>query len=545
MKACLQCVVGLLIFAAPAIAEVSATCEQPHEIDKYQLLRKLSLDLRGRVPSYEEYVALDAKSGVSVDIIRGWLSSDEFRLVMRRFHEELFWPNVSNAGFAYPGSSLSQLAVPNAFVATDTGKRLRNRGHQNFSVPGLGAQCGDFEQTHFLPDSGFMPDPAFVRHSTYDGGTKDGGVVQEGWRYVKPYWSPTQNVKVCAYDALENETVKVSAKVTVNCGAPEGDARAECGCGPGLKFCFGPRAAVQDAITASMREQMMLMVDRATTGGRPYTELLLSREAPVNGPLVHFRKYLGPHYNLRRLIAIPDATEPLPEISFDEQSWQWIDRGSDLHAGVLTTPAYLTRFQTNKGRGNRFRIDFECEPFVPPSKLETAADGCSETAGDLTQRCTCRYCHRQLEPLSGLWGQFMEAGLSQISNVAAYPRLKSDCIGSKSVFCNRFYVTNPSADNPGSLIVYQYASAHPDVASAIAEGPRKRANEIISDGTFARCAVKRAWSNLLKRDMRVVGESTDELATLAGLADGFKDQNYDMKWLIEQIVTQRAYRSVR
>ena len=36
------------------------------------------------------------------------------------------------------------------------------------------------------------------------------------------------------------------------------------------------------------------------------------------------------------------------------------------HAGVLTSPAYLLRFQTHRARANRFHVSFLCQPFVAP-----------------------------------------------------------------------------------------------------------------------------------------------------------------------------------
>ena len=65
-----------------ALAQVSPTCDQPRDIDKYQLLRRLSLDLRGKVPTYEEYAALDTQATVTPATVQSWLGSDDFRIAM-------------------------------------------------------------------------------------------------------------------------------------------------------------------------------------------------------------------------------------------------------------------------------------------------------------------------------------------------------------------------------------------------------------------------------------------------------------------------------
>ena len=520
-----------------ALAQVSATCDQNRELDKYQLLRRLSLDLRGKVPSYEEYLALDTQPTVAAATVTNWLTSDDFRVAMRRYHEDLFWPNVTNVQLNSTNSQLTLLTTPAAWTISSTGKRRLFRGAPDVSTT-LGLQCGDFEQTQFT--AGFVPAVAGLRTSVVNGVT----VKQEGWRMVTPYWSTTP-IKVCAFDAMETPSVTVGTKV-IECNSVDADARPECGCGPGLRYCYGPTAQVRTVVENAMREQLNLMVDRVTTGGQPYTELITSRNAPSNGTLEFWKKYLAPHLSYTRIVALPDPNEPLGTPDFADTGWRQIDRGSALHAGVLTSPAYLLRFQTNRGRANRFRIDFECESFVPPSQLETAAQGCNEAGGDLTQRCTCRYCHRQLEPLAAGWGQFSEAGTTLLGDLSLFPRTKASCVNSGSTFCNRFYVTDDSADNPGALLPYQYANAaHPEITSALAAGPRGRVNAIVADGTFARCTVKRTWAYLMKRDMRVIGADVDEAATLQTLATGFESNGYRLPWLIEQIVSQPGYRSVR
>ncbi|MEW6433167.1 MAG: hypothetical protein AB1730_16810 [Myxococcota bacterium] len=523
-----------------AAAQVSATCDAQREVDKYQLLRRLSLDLRGRIPSYDELTALDGEADVPAATVKAYLASDDFRLTMRRYHEEHFWPNVSNVALNNVNAQLVLLGGTDIWAISSAGKRRQLRGASDINTT-LGPQCGDFEQTQFT-QPGFVPAAAGIRTTVVNGVT----VKQEGWRYVTPYWDPTARIKVCAFDAMETTSVTVSGKA-IACNTVEGDARPECGCGPGLAYCYGPVAQVRNVIHAAMREQLMRMVDEVSTGGKPYTTLLTARNAPVNGPLLFWKKNLAPHLSLARIYAAPDPNEPTPTVDFTDTAWTTQDRGSPLHAGVLTTPAYLLRFQTNRGRANRFRIDFECESFVPPSQLETpAADGCSADSGDLTKRCTCRYCHRQLEPMAAGWGQFAEAGTTLMTDLTLFPRMRANCVNSANAFCRRFFVTADDADNPGALLPYQYADAqHPDITAALAAGPKGRVNAIIANGTFAKCAVKRAWAALMKREMRVAGTEVDELDELDTLATGFAANNYSLPWLFEQIVSQPAYRRVR
>jgi len=549
MKKLLSLAVLCAGFAARA--QVPASCDQPREVDRYQLLRRLSLDLRGKVPTLAEYEALDGQSAVPQSTIQSMLATDDFRRSMRTYHEDLFWPNVSNVQLNNTNSILVMRNGEPAWSIASTGRRRTLRGDPDVSTTAHGLTCGDYEQTHFLPGGGFRPDPAFVYTETQGSVT----VRQEGWRMVAPYWDPANPIKVCAYDAQEVATVMVGGRATP-CYDATAFNNAACGCGTGLVNCYGPAASVSRVVLSSLREQLGRSVDKVTTGGRPYTDLLLATRADVNGPINQWKKTFSNNYSLTRVYSLPDPAEQLSTtLQFtDTNTWQDVDRGP-MHAGVTTLPGYMLRFQTNRGRANRFRIDFECQSFVPPSDVEApGTGGCTADGSDLTKRCTCRYCHQLLEPLASHWGQFAEAGNTYLSvqngtgvaSVGNFFKKASNCIGSGSAFCNRFYITASDADNPGALIPYQYAdAAHADITAALAGGPRKRAQEIVDSGVFARCAVKRVFRNFVKRDMRVEGATTDELALLGTLSDGFKTNSYSFPWLVEQVVSLPQYRRVR
>ncbi len=552
----------LSLIASSAIAEpVPATCDAQHEVDKYQLLRRLSLDLRGRVPSFAEYNALDSQSTVPVTQVKAFLTTDDFRVVMRRYHEELFWPNVSNVKLNNVNAQLQLTALKTpgstAYMLGSAGRKLNYRNEPDLTTVTNGRGCGDFEQTTFDPafPGQFRIDPASASVYKEVQGAKT--VYQEGYRLVHPYWDPTPTsmVKVCAFDAQETPTVVIGTK-TVSCGDVAANGQKACGCGANLRFCYGPAAMVANAITTSLREQLGRSIDKVTVGGKPYTDLLLSSKADVNGPISYWKRFMSYDLSLSRIYAIPDVSEDSGNFDFTDTTWHEIDRNdpasgeasAKLHSGVVTLPAYLLRFQTNRGRANRFRIDFECDSFTPPSSIESPGTGtpaCLSSGTDLTGRCTCRYCHRILEPLAAGFGQFAEAGTTVLAS-AAFPRMSAGCKGSSSAFCGRFYVTDNDDSNPGALLPYQYAdAAHPTIAAALAAGPKKRANEIIADGTFARCSVKRMFSQLVKRDMHVIGAELEELPLLTTLADGFRTNGYSLPWLVEQMVSLPQYRRVR
>lgn len=505
-------------------ADSAPVCKANPELDKLAVLRRLSLDLRGRPPTVEEYEALEKTGSIGDATIDGYLATPDFGGRMRRYHEDMFWPNVSNVRISGVIDALTKTAAEPALHYATTGRAKLYRGD-------AAAVCGDYEQKDF--------DPAFPNEFRPINVTPDAqGVKREGWRMVRPYWAPDTTVKVCAYDAQEGLT-GASGKVTVACNTPEAGPAATCGCGPNLRHCFGGGSAA--LILQSMREQLARSVDDVTTGGRPYTDILLSTKAWVDGRLAFWKKYFGSYgqgtYN------IPDPAEEIPTKDFTDTTWVQVDR-KGLHAGVITLPAYLLRFQTDRGRANRFRIDFMGEYFVPPAKLDPAP-GCSTTSSDLTERCNCQYCHQKLEPLASHFGQFAEAGTTLMTDLARFPRTKADCVSAKpSAFCSRFYVTNAEAHRPGSLLTYQFTDTHPDFVPALEGGPRKLAQQIIQDGTFSRTVVRRMFLQLAKRDLRVEGEKTDELDLLDRLSKGFEAAGFNLKWLVREIVKLPAYRRV-
>lgn len=553
-RAALPLLLGCL-HALPALgADVAPLyCSQPHEVDRFQLLRRLSLDLRGQVPSYEEYLALEGKTEIPASVVSSYLASDGFRHAMRRYHESFLWPNVSNVGFAVNTATVAPLELKaggsSVHLFSAPGRRSTYRGLADVVTTANGLQCGDFEQLTFDPahPGRFRVDPngPSVRRSTVNGRT----VYQEGWRWVHPYWEsdPSVRIKVCAFDAQETLTTTVGT-ATVSCGHYTATGKRECGCGPNLKFCYGPNQKVASLVTAAMREQVARAVDKVSVGGRPYTDLVLSTKAELNGPLAAWKRDVASNLSLARVFTVPDKGEPLLALDFtDVDTWTEVDRGGQ-HAGVLTMPAFLLRFQTDRSRANQFRIGFECEAFEPPSQLEAPGSGtpaCRDDGTDLTKRCTCRYCHKQLEPLAAAFGPFAEAGTTFL-DATAFPRMSQACVGSTTAFCRRFYVTDADADNPGALLPWQYADAsHPAIQAALAAGPRARAKASVDSGQLSKCAVKRMFRFLVKRDMHVQGSNTDELQLLGELSTGFSSNGYSLPWLVERVVSLPQYRRVR
>ena len=565
MKTAATFLAFLGLFAGNAFAQVSPTCDAPHAIDRYQLLRRLSLDLRGHPPTVAEYNALDSLQDVPDATVAAYLTSDEFRMAMRHYHELMFWPNVTNVQL---NNVNSQLTTGSGFVrGNNVVLHLSSQGRQKTFRGFTGYSCGDdvqadggqsYLQTHFLMVDGgtfYEPDPAYVVHVALpDGGT----AVDEGYRMVVPYWTPGGSpIAVCAYDAQETPlSVKVKNPLN-NQPLPCNDSRTNgdpvCGCGPGLTYCYG--GPVQTQILTQLREQLDRSVDDVTVGGHPYTDLITSSKAWESGSISFWKQNLAPNLSYTNIVATADPTEQLVPPVWDaaNPTWTKIDRVDPRHAGVTTLPAYFLKFQTDRGRANRFRTDFQCEYFVPQTVLQ-AQPGCDPAAADLTNRCYCQYCHSKLEPLAAYFGMFSEAGTTLMANNPLFPVTDAACTQANQVnnpYCQRYYVqsTQPGL-NGGSLLPLQWVPNHGpsngDYQTHLDGGPHAWANSIIADHTFSQCMTQEVFTYLVKRPMELsTGNASDETALLSSLSTGFEQNGSQFPWLVQQIVSLPQYRRVR
>lgn len=505
--------------------EVTDQCYASQELDRYRLLRRLSLDLRQTLPSYDEYLSLDTETTVPAAMLGEWLESDEFRLAMRRFHEDLLWPNLT-------GVALTEV---NGRIVNQNGRYSILGTQKRQAFRGSSASCGNFEQTSFLADGSPAVPPGEV----------------DGWVLVHPYWAPETEIKVCAYDAQVAQNGSFA-----DCGSEQMVQDPKCGCGPDLRRCYfdGVETGVWDA----MREQLGRSVDDVTVGDRPYSELLTSKRMHVSGRYEFWKKYMAPVVVLSRTwnASGPGDAPLAADPDWFDNTWRVVLR-TGRHSGILTLPAYLLRFQTNRARANRFRTVFTSQYFVPADG--EPAEGCSPTTTDLTNRCVCQTCHQVLEPLAAHFAEFIEAGSAPFDH-AKLPVQQDLCAnlgtgaggpgqGNIRPTCNRFYVTQEGEPNLGTLLPWQYADVadtlHETIAANIESGPRGLAESTISSGLFHTSTVRNLFRFLMGRDMNL--DPTDprnELAQLSSLAAEFQVHD-DFKQLVHELIALPQYRRIR
>ena len=178
-----------LVALAPAGAHAASPqeCAPDGPPDKYRLLRQLTLDLYGRIPTYEEYQALAPEPELSAATIDRLFTSDEYFVGVREYFRGLIWGGLpDDQNVIGTQRLLGRNATTNLYFVGNLRGTFRGRAD---------VMCLDQPQTTF--DAQGRPVPI----STFADTTCSGGTCrQEGYVMVTPYWSTTA-IKVCAYDA--------------------------------------------------------------------------------------------------------------------------------------------------------------------------------------------------------------------------------------------------------------------------------------------------------------------------------------------------------
>jgi hypothetical protein len=600
---CLAFIVGpstYLTGSMPTLGAASsqvALCEPPTHLDKYEYLRRLSLDLRGRLPSYDEYMALDLVEDTPANtywsnLVDSFLASPGFKKQMRRYHEAKLWPNLGRTNFATNRSRL----IPVGDKAINGGAHNRNRlmvfdvNLNKIYRGGTGDSryqyCGDFEQTQFDPNGSPITQRTITPDECLLNNTQEACTYQqEGWVWVQPYWEddPTKRVRVCAFDA-QNLTHPMSSETTeLNCDDPFDRTEKQCGCGAQLKHCFVNTSSSRwnnpelphlldmgQLIRDSMREQVLRLVDDVSQGGYAYTEMIQSTRVHENGVLRFYRR----HQSMMDFIEPFYRRSTLGEAAVDDlvdwhEPWEAYDNiPNSRHSGVLTLPAFLMRFTTNRARANRARTVFAGQTFQPPGEVPGELKG-----DDLTKRQNCRGCHETLEPLAAFFSPFLESNFARRTDTD-FPIYDPKCISkSDDKHCNNHYITLDNHDFMGVLKSHRFFvepvetsfgevsfqlktlfslqdTVHERSLLNNQRGPAGFAEDIINDGRFGRASVNAIFQHFMNRPFQSDNSLDNENSLREKLIQDFSQGTastsvFDLPSLVKTIVTLPQYRSLR
>lgn len=493
----------VLALAGPERSVVAQSCTDRDPNAALQYLRRLSLDLRGHVPTVAELEMVEKTGVVSDDLIDKMIASPQMLTRLRAYHRELLWTSLAKTQITNVNWILERNGSSGPLYVKNRAGRYR--GAAEASCPNTPAQI--------------------------DG---SGAVVQDGYVMVTPYWNPATQVRVCVHDAQTRGAFNGRS-----CSAHEGVGRKECGCGPNLRWCQSRPDETLDAIRNALADQLLQFMHRVVAAGRPYTDVLTARDIVVNGPLSHFLRFQSG--TLIGIYGRTDQAYPVPVVPFNEKD-KWIEATREAnHAGILTMPGYLLRFATNRARANRFYNAFLCTEFQGPKDgLPLGGDPCNSEP-NLQERCGCKVCHQVVEPAAAHWGRWAESGYAPL-RPSAFPETNPDCAAPDAAnngMCRQFYLYKPGHAKEdaykGKLLSYVFATE--EMKANIAKGPIAIARKAIDSGAFARCTTRKLWGWLLGR-----APLAQQDTKIEEIADVLRENKYRVQRVVRAIVKSKEYR---
>lgn len=538
----------MLVTAAATFAAVPAAhageddCAPTRDVDPLRLLRQASLDLRGTIPTFEEYEAVRDAADPAAEVddrIDEMLASEDWFGQVREYHRGLLWSTVDSS------------ILDNVFHA---GRRIRATGADLWRVPSAGrwfrgsstVVCLDEEQTEFDADGRPVPISTYADPNC-DGPGADGICSQEGYVWVEPFWAPGTEIKVCAYDAQ-------TFALGVN-GVPCTDYHTNdpwCGCGESLELCGPDQNGLDIPVRDALAEEPLRIFEEVVRTDQPYLAAFTTQTSFVNGPLAHFYEHMTGLSNQAAGGGVTYEAQmgPLPQLDYvADDEWVGVQRDG-AHAGVLTTFAYLIRFASNRSRANRFYTAFYCDPFVPPEEGLPPQE--EDPPPNLRERNGCDGCHEELEPAASHWGRWRTGGthgyMSSDEVDFLVPREDCQCgEGTDQATCNficrSYYVTADNA-HPDEYALYgglPQARAwlnEPELAN-IEEGPAKLVSTAPQRRQVAACMVKNMAEHLLGRSL-----DGDDLAWLEDHTEALEADNYRFTEMVRRMVIDERYRAI-
>lgn len=316
----------------------------------YEVLRRLSLDLRGTAPTAADLEALEEGKPLE-QFVDAFLASDDFRSTFFLYHKDIVRPRTGIFNTAVSFSRIAQSVVD--------GQRVW--------------------YSERLPQ-----EPA------------TSGCRREETVKVSPWWDRNQTIAVCAASASTKTTAKVAGK-TLRCDSDEGQRSGQCGCGPHLVHCYVD--SIKKPTIDSMKDEMAEFAMSVVQEDRPYTDVLTADWTMLDGKLEVFYAKL---WGTQSLLTDADAG----------RDWHKVERGPH-HSGVLSSPAMLNFFYNGRRWAQRTMESFFCHEVTPDFDLLDDTVDAGHTVAipyrdspdlmptqNVTEGRACAACHLQLDAVA-------------------------------------------------------------------------------------------------------------------------------------------------
>lgn len=314
------------------------------------VLRRLSLDLRGTVPSPEELRRLERGELTLDAAVDEFMASKDFQSTFTLYHRDLIRPRTGDYNTDVSYTKVSAIVVDGERVLASA----------RLSEVGAG-KCGAAQRVR-----------------------------------VSPWWDRNGSYWACSDTASDALTAQKDGK-TVRCDTAAGQQSGACGCGAHLRFCYPD--GVKDQVIKSMKDESARIAMEVVNNDMPYTTVLTSDWTMNDGGLEVFYAKLED-----RLAELQD-----PDL---KKPWRRVER-PERHSGILTTPMMFNFFYNGRRWAQRTFESFFCHEVYPDFDLLDDTKDAGLTVGvpyrdspllepslTVTESRACAACHLQLDGLA-------------------------------------------------------------------------------------------------------------------------------------------------
>ena len=130
-----------ILIAASASSASAQVCGENSLQESLQYLRRLSLDLRGRVPDMAELESVVANNGaIDPSIIRSIVRSEAMITQIHQHHRDLLWTNITDQRIVDQSWTLANIQRPAGVtgdIVLQTTSQTRRRAYRGGNVPCL------------------------------------------------------------------------------------------------------------------------------------------------------------------------------------------------------------------------------------------------------------------------------------------------------------------------------------------------------------------------------------------------------------------------
>jgi hypothetical protein len=294
------------------------------------------------------------------------------------------------------------------------------------------------------------------------------------------------------------------------------------------------------AVLAELAEAPLELIAHVVQNNRPYSEILTAPYTMVSEKTAEiFKTGLTPATNV--FVPAQNMGQHTSGDEHDQPKYDW-NNSSEItlpHAGVLTEAAFLQQYPTTSTNRNRARALWTYRHFLGEDIEASAARTIDpaaliDTDNPTLKNPACTVCHMRLDPLAGAFQNFGERGIFREQSFGL-DSLDDGYKRSKLYKPGDLWYTDMRPPGFEALILTDPFFSLSDIAKILVKDPR-----------FAKGAVKFWWPAIFGEEFLDDGLTSVEydakISTLEKLANAFTKSNYDLKYLLTEMLMSDWFR---